>query len=175
MTIRKKSKASFPLHGRLLGLDYGTKRFGVALSNDEQTIASPLENRTRRSPEQDGAFLASLATDYDVVGLVVGLPVHMSGQEGGKAREARNFGQWAGRVTGLPVRYFDERYTSLIAEHHLLSAGVSEKKRKERLDKVAAQVLLQGYLDSTDRTAAPAALREAETRPAKTGEQDESP
>jgi putative Holliday junction resolvase len=173
MTIRKKSKASLPAQGRLMGLDYGSKRFGVALSNDEQTIASPLENRTRRSPDQDGAFLASLATDYNVVGLVVGLPVHMSGQEGGKAREARNFGQWAGRVTGLPVRYYDERYTSLIAEHHLLAAGVSEKKRKERLDKVAAQVLLQAYLDSPDRTAAPAALREAEARPSEKTDKDD--
>lgn len=172
MTIRKKSKGTFPLRGCLLGLDYGSKRFGVALSNDEQTIASPLENRTRRSADQDGAFLASLATDYNVVGLVVGLPVHMSGQEGGKAREARNFGQWAGRVTGLPVRYYDERYTSLIAEHHLLSAGISEKKRKERLDKVAAQVLLQSYLDSADRTAAPAALREAEAHPSEKTDKD---
>lgn len=172
MTIRKKSKGTFPLRGCLFGLDYGSKRFGVALSNDEQTIASPLENRTRRSADQDGVFLASLATDYNVVGLVVGLPVHMSGQEGGKAREARNFGQWAGRVTGLPVRYYDERYTSLIAEHHLLSAGVSEKKRKERLDKVAAQVLLQSYLDSADRTAAPAALREAEAQPSEKTDKD---
>ena len=102
--------------------------------------------------------LASLAESYEAVGIVVGLPVHQSGQEGGKAREARKFGAWAGRATGLPVRYFDERYSSLIAEQHLRGASLSPKKQKERLDKVAAQVFLQSYLDAADRTAPPAPL-----------------
>lgn len=151
--------ASFPATGRLLGLDYGTKRIGVAVTNDEQTIACPLDNRTRQSAEQDGLYLQKIARDYDAVGLVVGLPVHMSGDEGQKAGEARRFGAWAGKVTGLPVRFHDERFTSLIAEQHLIGAELSSKKRKARLDKVAAQILLQSYLDASDRAAPPQPIK----------------
>lgn len=164
--IRKK--VPFPATGRLLGLDYGTKRFGVAISNDEQSIASPLENRTRQTPEADAAFLLKIAKEYEAVGLVVGLPVHKSGQEGGKAGEARRFGAWAGKATGLPVRYADERYSSLIAEQHLRGASLSDKKLKARLDKVAAQVLLQAYLDSPDRAAPPAPLDRTDVTTAST-------
>ncbi len=151
--------AGFPVRGRLLGLDHGTKRLGVAVSNDEQTIASPLENRTRQSRDADAEFLRRIVREYDAVGLVVGLPVHMSGDEGSKAREARRFGEWASEATGLPVRFHDERHTSLIAAARLMEAELSEKKRKARLDKVAAQVMLQSYLDAPDREAAPPDLR----------------
>ena len=96
-----------------------------------------------------------LATEYEAVGLIVGLPVHMSGDEGTKAREARVFGEWAGRACGLPVVYWDERYSSAMAELYLQQAEVSPKKQKQRLDKVAAQVMLQTFLDSDDRTRAP--------------------
>jgi putative Holliday junction resolvase len=146
---------SVPTRGTLLGLDYGTKRFGVAVSTPEQTIASPLENYTRRNERDDAVFLKRLATEYQAVGLVVGLPVHMSGDEGTKAKEARAFGEWAARACGLPVVYWDERYSSAMAELYLQQAEVSPKKRKERLDKVAAQVMLQAFLESDDRGRAP--------------------
>lgn len=136
-----------PREGRLLGLDYGTKRVGVALSTPEQNLASPLENYTRFTPEADAAFLCRLVEEYRIVGLVVGLPVHMSGDEGQKAREAREFGAWAAAATGLPVAYQDERYTTVIAEEALISAGLSRKKRQQRLDKLAAQIMLQAFLD----------------------------
>jgi putative Holliday junction resolvase len=144
-----------PTRGTLLGLDYGTKRIGVAVSTPEQSIATPLENYTRRNDPKDSAFLKRLATEYQAVGLVVGLPVHMSGDEGTKAREARAFGEWAGRVCGLPVVFWDERYSSAMAELYLQQAEISRKKQKQRLDKVAAQVMLQAYLVSDDRSRAP--------------------
>lgn len=147
--------SSVPTRGTLLGLDYGTKRIGVAVSTPEQSIASPLENYTRRNEPEDAAFLKKLATEYQAVGLVVGLPVHMSGDEGAKAREARVFGEWAARVCGLPVVFWDERYSSAMAQLYLQQAEVSRKKQKQRLDKVAAQVMLQAFLDSDDRAAAP--------------------
>ena len=144
-----------PTHGTLLGLDYGTKRFGVAVSTPDQSIASPLENYTRRNETEDSAFLKKIAVEYQAAGLVVGLPVHRSGDEGTKAHEARAFGEWAAKACGLPVVYWDERYSSAMAELYLQQAEVSRKKQKQRLDKVAAQVMLQAFLDSDDRRRAP--------------------
>ena len=84
-----KSSSSVPARGRLLGLDYGTKRVGLALSNIDQTIATPLETYLRRDERQDERYLQKQVQEHGVAGLVVGLPVHMSGDEGEKAREAR--------------------------------------------------------------------------------------
>jgi putative holliday junction resolvase len=148
-----------PVQGRLLGLDYGTKRLGLALSNAEQTIATPLETYLRRDEKQDARHLVQRVQEYRAVGLVVGLPVHMSGDEGEKAREARVFGQWAGQVTKLPVAFADERYTSAMADDHLRAAHLGPKKRQSLRDMLAAQILLQGYLDSTHRGKAPGALK----------------
>lgn len=149
----------FPPTGRLLGIDYGTKRIGLAVCNPEQTIAGAVESYTRVNLTADANRLRQVVKEYRIDGLVVGLPVHMSGQEGAKAGEARAFGLWAAKETQRPVCFFDERFTSLSAEAHLLSAGLSKKKRQARIDKLAAQFLLQAYLDSPNRSAAPADLR----------------
>lgn len=144
-----------PTTGRLLGLDYGTRRIGIAVSTDDQTIASPLENYTRQRPDVDAKHLEAVVTDYEIVGLVVGLPVHISGDEGGKAREARIFGEWVRQVTKLPVCFWDERFTTAQANEIMRTAAVKRKKRKAFRDQIAAQVLLQAFLDSHDRTAVP--------------------
>lgn len=144
-----------PNHGPLFGIDFGTKRIGVAISDPEQTMSMPLENYTLRSPDLDAAWLRQLARGYGVRGLVIGLPVHMSGDEGGKAKQARDFGQWAAEATDLPVTWWDERYSSSVADMHLDQTGVSKKRRKSRRDQLAAQVILQSFLDAEDRTAAP--------------------
>jgi putative Holliday junction resolvase len=150
--------AEFPTRGRLLGLDYGTKRVGLALSNREQTIATPHETYERRDAVQDARYLVRVVQEYTVVGIVVGLPVHMSGDEGEKAREARAFGEWAAKATERPVVYADERFTTAQANEHLSAAQLSPKKRKAIRDMLAAQILLQSYLDSTGRNADPGAL-----------------
>ena len=149
----------FPSFGRLLGLDYGTKRVGVAVSNDEQTIASPLELWNRRTAVLDAARLRDYLSDYRIVGIVVGLPVHMSGADSAKSREAKTFGRWAASASGLPVRFFDERLTTAHAEEHLLSSGMTRRQREARLDKLAAQIMLQSYLDAPDRGQPPPDLR----------------
>jgi putative Holliday junction resolvase len=136
-----------PPRGALLGLDYGTKRFGVAVSTPDQTISSPLAICNRGEPEEDAEFLRSKVAAYSAVGLVVGLPVHMSGDEGGKAREAREFGAWASAVTGLPVVYHDERFSTAFAEYHLMIAGLTERQRKAKMDKLAAQFILASFLE----------------------------
>lgn len=142
------SEQAFPNQGRLLGLDYGTRRIGLAISNPEQTIASPLENYTRVNETHDAKHLARVAAEYRVAGLIVGLPLHaLSGDEGEKAKEARAFGTWVAAATKLPVCYHDERYTSAIAEERLREADFSKKKIKAKLDKLAAQIMLQSFLE----------------------------
>jgi putative pre-16S rRNA nuclease len=142
---------SVPAEGRLLGLDYGHVRVGIAVSTPEQNIASPLENYTRGSDDADADFLRHIVDEYRIAGIVVGLPVHMSGDESESSRRAREFGAWVGRVTGLPVAYWDERFTSSMAEAHLMSAQLTKKQRAARRDKLAATFLLQSYLDTDDR------------------------
>jgi putative Holliday junction resolvase len=147
-----------PRAGRLAGIDYGTVRVGVAITDPEQRLASPLENYTRRGAAADAAWFKQLAVNEHLVGFVVGLPVYASGDESAKSHEARQFGAWLAELTGLPVRYFDERYTSAHAEALLIDADISRKKRKQRLDKLAAQILLAAYLESSRTAGDPGAL-----------------
>jgi putative holliday junction resolvase len=134
--------------GRLLGVDYGTVRVGLAISDPDRKIAFPLTTYTRRNRDADAAWFRNVVAEETVVGLVVGLPVHASGHEGQKAREARSFGAWLLGVTGLPVVFYDERFTTVLAESALWEAGLTHKKRKARRDRVAAQMFLQAYLDA---------------------------
>ncbi|MFL5341375.1 MAG: Holliday junction resolvase RuvX [Gemmataceae bacterium] len=134
--------------GRLLGVDYGQVRVGLAISDPERIIASPLLTYVRTDADRDAVFFRDLVRAEEVVALVVGLPVHLSGREGEKAIEARTFGAWLAGVTGLPLVFWDERFTTREAEGHLKSAGLSHKRRKDRRDRVAAQILLQTYIDA---------------------------
>lgn len=134
--------------GRLLGVDFGTVRVGLAISDPDRILASPLATYSRQGPEADARYFRELAVAERVVGLVVGLPVHMSGQEGQKAAEARAFGNWLAELMRLPVVFWDERYTTAEAERLLLGAQLTSKRRKARRDRVAAQILLQSYLDA---------------------------
>lgn len=138
----------FPPAGRLAGVDYGTVRIGIAITDPNRILASPLDNYTRRGKEQDRAYFVNLAQDERIAGWVVGLPLFASGAESPKALEARRFGQWLGEITQLPVAYFDERFTSREAERALGAAGATRKKKKQRTDKLAAQILLRDFLES---------------------------
>ena len=149
---------ALPREGRLAGIDYGTVRIGVAICDPSQSLASPLENYNRRTPELDARWLKTLAAQERIVGFVVGLPIHTSGQESQKSSESRKFAAWIEELTSLPVQLFDERYTSLHAEALLLDAGLTSKQRKARLDKLAAYVLLTAYLESTRSSAPPTPL-----------------
>jgi putative pre-16S rRNA nuclease len=133
---------------RLLGVDFGTVRVGLAICDSEHIISSPLATYQRRNEALDGDYFRKLVEAEQIGGLVVGLPVHMSGDEGEKAKQARAFGTWLAKVTSLPIVFWDERYTSKIAEGHLRQAGLSHQRRKDRRDKVAAQILLQSYIEA---------------------------
>ena len=130
------------LPGRVAGIDYGTVRIGIAVSNPERTIASPLENYTRRGLDQDAERFRRLAAEERIALFVVGLPIHLDGGESEKSVEARQFGQWLGETTGVPVEFFDERFTSHEAEQFLLAADMTRKRRKKRIDMLAAQIML---------------------------------
>jgi putative Holliday junction resolvase len=129
-------------------VDFGTVRVGLAVSDPDRKIASPLSIYRRRGSEQDAAHFRRLVEAEEVGGLVVGLPIHFDGSEGTKAAEARAYGQWLHEITDLPVTFWDERCTTVAAESFLWDAGLTHKRRKERRDQVAAQILLQSYLDA---------------------------
>ena len=148
---------------RLLGVDPGSVRIGLAVSDPDRKLAFPLEIYARRGRDADAAFFRALVEREEVGGLVVGLPVHLDGREGTKAVEARQFGAWLAETTGLPVTLYDERFTTVQAESALWAAGLTHKRRRERRDKVAAQMLLQAYLDAGCPPEAPPAALDAET------------
>jgi putative holliday junction resolvase len=136
---------------RIAGIDYGTVRIGVAMATLEVKIATPYENYTRRGPAADADYFRRLAREERIDLFVVGLPVHLNGRESQKSNEARAFGRWLTETTGTAVEFFDERFTSSEAEQHLLAADLTKKQRKQRLDKLAAQIMLAAYLESTAR------------------------
>jgi putative Holliday junction resolvase len=133
---------------RLLAIDPGKVRLGLAVSDAERRLASPLTTYTRRDPQQDAAFFKKIINDEEIGAIVIGLPIHEDGGEGEQAKAARVFGAWLHEATGLPCVYYDERFTTFEAETALLEAGLTKKKRKARRDRVAAQILLQTYLDA---------------------------
>jgi len=132
-------------------VDFGTVRIGVAVSDFDRTIASPLENYTRRGEEQDARWFRQLVEREEIALFVVGLPLHMDGRESEKSAEARQFGEWLAAATGVPVEFFDERLSSHEAERLMLDAEMTKKRRKKRLDMLAAQIILSGYLESTEK------------------------
>jgi putative Holliday junction resolvase len=134
--------------GRLLGVDFGTVRVGLAVSDPDRKFAFPLTTYTRRNNDLDADFYRTVIAEERVVSLVVGLPIHLSGREGQKAQESRTYGAWLTKATGLHVVFWDERFSTSEAESALWNAGLTHKKRKARRDRVAAQILLQAYLDA---------------------------
>ena len=129
-------------------------RIGVALADMEVGIAGPYENYTRRTKELDAEYFARLAKDEQIDRFVVGLPVHLDGNERQKSHEARAFGKWLGEVTGVPVEFFDERFTTAEADELLGQRKLTKKQRQARRDQLAAQIMLTAYLESASGVAA---------------------
>lgn len=132
---------------RLIGLDIGEARVGVAVSDPGGTIASPLTVLDARLLARDIRPLRTLAEDYEAGGLVIGLPLSMNGTEGKQAKSVRAVGDRIGRELGLGVVYADERLSSATASRAMSAGGVNAKQQRGRLDMVAAAVILQAYLD----------------------------
>lgn len=137
---------TFPAAGRVVGVDHGSARVGLAVCDPGRVIASPLATYHRTTTERDAAFFAKLADTEQVAGFVVGLPRHLNGTEGAQAQTCRRFGAWLADVTNRPVAFWDERWTTAAAEDTLLAAGLTEKQRKARRDQLAAQLILEAFL-----------------------------
>jgi putative Holliday junction resolvase len=134
--------------GRIAGIDYGTVRVGVAVSDAGRTLASPLGTYVRGGESADAEYFRKLVEREEIRLFVVGLPIHLSGEESEKSREARRFGEWLGKVSGIDVEFFDERFSSRQADEFLHEGGLTRKRRNKRRDMIAAQVMLAAYLES---------------------------
>lgn len=146
---RTELGGELPLSGRLVAIDLGEVRIGIALSDPTQVVASPAE--TMHVPrEQDDPTVSALvdaAARHDAVGIVVGYPRRLDGREGSGAARARRIAEAIHERTGTPVLLWDERFTTVEAERVLIQGDVSRRDRKDAVDRVAASVLLQGVLE----------------------------
>jgi putative Holliday junction resolvase len=136
---------------RIAGIDYGTVRIGIALADSEIGIATPHETYLRKNDEADRCFFVNLVATENIDRFVVGLPVHLDGRESQKSKEARAFGDWLDLMTGVPVEFFDERFTTAEADELLGASHLTKKQRRTRRDQLAAQVMLTAYLESGAR------------------------
>jgi len=139
---------------RLMGVDLGTKTIGLALSDVERRIATPLETIKRVKFTPDAQRLKALIDRHDIGGLVIGLPLNMDGTEGPRAQATRAFVRNFKPIYGGPILFWDERLSTMAVTRTLLDADASRAKRAEAVDKMAAAYILQGALDRYERIAA---------------------
>ena len=140
---------AFPNAGRVAAVDYGTVRIGIAVCDPDWILASPLEVYPATQWREDAEYFLELIRRERIVGWVVGLPIHCDGNESQKSKECRQFAKWLADETHLPTRLFDERFTTADAKRRLRGAGYTRKKKKKRVDAIAAQVLLESFLESS--------------------------
>ena len=135
---------------RILGLDFGSRTVGVAVSDGLLLTAQGVETIERKDENklrQTAARIEALVKEYEVTTIVMGLPKNMNNTEGERVEKTKAFGEMLERRTGLPVVYWDERLTTIAAEQVLMESGVRRENRKAVIDKIAACFILQGYLD----------------------------
>ncbi|NTW29070.1 MAG: Holliday junction resolvase RuvX [Coriobacteriia bacterium] len=132
---------------RVLGLDIGEKRIGVAISDPSGRVAMPLVVLDAKAVLRDGGELVHLIADYEVESVLIGLPLSLDGSENRQAEEVRRAGRRLARFLPVPLVYFDERFSSAEARRAMSTAGLSDQEQRGRVDMVAASLFLQAYLD----------------------------
>ncbi len=145
-----------PDMARILGLDVGDRRIGLALSDETATLATGLETLERVGPKKDPNAVVALAQRHEAAEIVVGLPRSLDGSLGPQALKVLEFAESLRARTRLPVHTWDERFTTRLAEQTLLEADVSRRRRRELVDQVAAVLILQSFLDARKLAAAEA-------------------
>ena len=130
-----------------MGIDFGLRRIGIALSDDTKFLASPFMVYKRQNNEQDYQFFIDLINKYKVDEIICGLPMNMQGEEQEIAKYTREFMDEIQSRVSIKVEFVDERLSSIMAEEYLKETEKDWKKRKEKLDSVAASIILQDYLD----------------------------
>jgi putative Holliday junction resolvase len=143
--------ALLPQRGALIGLDLGTKTIGVAASDPDRRLATPVETVARKTFTTDAQRLLALAAERKAVAFVLGLPINMDGSEGPRAQSTRAFARNLARLTELPIALWDERLSTAAVERDLIAADVSRAKRAAVIDQHAAVFILQGALDRLAR------------------------
>jgi putative Holliday junction resolvase len=146
-----EAAALWPARGALIGLDLGTKTIGVAASDPDRRLASPVETIARKRFGIDAERVFALAGERRVVGFVLGLPINMDGTEGPRAQATRAFARNLAGLTALPIALWDERLSTAAVERALIAADASRAKRKAVIDAHAAAYILQGALDRLAR------------------------
>jgi len=134
--------------GRVMALDVGGRRIGVALSDTTRVLASPLTTLRAEPRDRVLSEIAALVRRHEVVELVVGLPLTLSGEVGPQAQLVQQFAELLKGVLTAPVHLFDERLTTVAAERMMLDLGMKPEQRKARIDEVAASIILQDFLDA---------------------------
>jgi putative Holliday junction resolvase len=152
-----EAAARWPARGALIGLDLGSKTIGVATSDPDRRLATPVETIARKAFTSDAARILELAAERHSVGFVLGLPVNMDGSEGPRAQSTRAFAGNLAKRTDLPIALWDERLSTAAVERALIEADVSRAKRAKVIDQHAAAFILQGALDRLARLAPPPA------------------
>ncbi|MFZ5746683.1 MAG: Holliday junction resolvase RuvX [Pseudomonadota bacterium] len=150
-TDRADYRAALPDGGRLLGLDVGTKTIGTALCDAEWSFASPAELVRRTKFSKDKAALAALAAAQQVKGLVIGLPLNLDGTDSPRTQSVRAFARNV-KDMGLPILLWDERWSTVAVERHMIEQDMSRAKRAERIDNLAAAHILQAAIDALVQT-----------------------
>lgn len=138
---------------RLIGLDVGTKTIGLALSDTRQIIATPLETIRRRRFHDDATRLSALIDTHGVGGLVIGLPLTLTGADGPRTQSVRQFARNLVARRDLPIAFWDERLSTAAVTREMIAADLTRKRRGEIVDRVAAAYILQGCLDFLGRVA----------------------
>ncbi len=133
---------------RVMALDYGDVRIGIALSDPTRFLATGYENYTRKDLVTDCKHIADIISSNNVKVVVLGLPLNMDGSKGVRVEKTYEFAEELKKYTSVDIDYLDERLTSVSAEKILISADVSRKKRKTVMDKLSATIILQDYLDT---------------------------
>lgn len=133
---------------KALGLDIGARRIGIARADETGVLAVPLQVYWRRSFSEDVEFLVGLLRAEGAEALVVGLPLNMDGTEGEQARKVRELAETVAKISGLPLFFVDERWTTQEAERAMREVGKRPSRRKEEVDALSAVLILQAWLDS---------------------------
>ena len=136
-----------PAKGRLIGLDLGAKTIGLAVSDVERRLASPLKTLARQAFQKDADALIAVFAEFDVAGIILGLPLDLEGRHGPRAQSTRAFARNLATRTDLPIAYWDERFSTAVVTRSLIENDVSRARRAKVVDKLAAAYILQGALD----------------------------
>jgi putative holliday junction resolvase len=144
-----------PAKARLIGIDLGSKTIGLAISDVERRLASPLKTLPRGAFARDADTLTAIFTEFDVAGIVLGLPLDLNGRDSPRAQSTRAFARNLSTRTGLPVVFWDERFSTAVVTRSLIAHDVSRARRAQVVDKMAAAYILQGALDRLASLARP--------------------